>query len=255
MTKGLSKEQIEQFGAEGYLKLDRQFDEKEVAIMRAESERIFADSSLADIANLRAYTRNTLSGEPVIDRFDPVRDLSPQFDALSRDKRMIAAAADLLGEDVLLFKDKLIAKFPGVCGYSLHQDFAYWQGVGIPAEDIITAYISIDKAGADNGAMELFLGYHDIVFNRPGKMDDIEEDRIDTSNALLLETEPGDVVFFHTLVPHRSGPNRSDRHRRYLYFSYSPARHGDLYDRYYETYRERRLRELPGDLRDRAYFR
>ena len=47
-------------------------------------------------------------------------------------------------------------------------------------------------------------------------------------------TAPGDAIFFNALVPHRSGPNRSDRPRRVLYLTYHPAADGDQRARYFE---------------------
>ena len=42
-----------------------------------------------------------------------------------------------------------------------------------------------------------------------------------------LSAEPGDLVIFDSYVPHRSGPNFSDRSRRALYLTYNPASQGD----------------------------
>ncbi len=38
---------------------------------------------------------------------------------------------------------------------------------------------------------------------------------------MVLELDPGDVAVFGCFVPHRSGPNRSDRWRRLLYLGYN----------------------------------
>jgi len=251
----LTRDQVETYRRDGYLVVRAAFDDDEVADIVRESQRLFEDREMVDEANLRAYTRASVTGETVVDRFDPVRDISPLFAQLTDDPRTMGAARDLMGGPVYLFKDKIIAKFPGVSGYSLHQDFTFWQAAGIPPDDIITAYVTVDPATRASGALEFVLGHHERLLTRPGVMEDVDEADLDMSRAVLCETQPGDVVFFHTLVPHRSAPNTSDRPRRLLYFSYSHARHGDVYERYYETYRVRRLNELPEDVQKRAYFR
>lgn len=251
----LSADQVAAYRRDGYLILSGLFRAEEIERMKSEFDRVLADPSRVDEANLRAYTRGSLDGGILIDRLDPVRDLSECFDRLSRDERIVGPARELVGEDVLLLKDKIIAKFPGALGYSLHQDFAYWEAAGLPWQSMATAFISVDPATAENGAIEFVLGYHDRQFNRPGVIEDIDERNLDMSRAKLAVTEPGDLVFFHPLVPHRSGPNRSRISRRYLYFTYSAARHGDCYERYYETFRNRRRGELPAEIRERSYFR
>ena len=43
----------------------------------------------------------------------------------------------------------------------MHQDFPYWAPLGIPADDLLTLQVSIDRGGrADNGAVELFARLH-----------------------------------------------------------------------------------------------
>ena len=48
-----------------------------------------------------------------------------------------------------------------------------------------------------------------------------------------MPTEPGDVLFFDSFVPHRSGPNRTSVQRRVLYVTYNGASAGDSRERYY----------------------
>jgi ectoine hydroxylase-related dioxygenase (phytanoyl-CoA dioxygenase family) len=48
-----------------------------------------------------------------------------------------------------------------------------------------------------------------------------------------LPTEPGDVVFFDSYVPHASKPNLTDRARRALYLTYNRASDGDHRARYF----------------------
>jgi ectoine hydroxylase-related dioxygenase (phytanoyl-CoA dioxygenase family) len=46
--------------------------------------------------------------------------------------------------------------------------------------------------------------------------------------------EPGDVLFFHSHTPHRSGSNTSQRDRRAIYPTFNAASQGNLRDAYYE---------------------
>jgi hypothetical protein len=56
--------------------------------------------------------------------------------------------------------------------------------------------------------------------------------------------QPGDVALFTAFTPHRSAPNRSDRWRRLLYFSYNAFSDGG-------EQRARHYAEFSGWLKDR----
>lgn len=147
---------------------------------------------------------------------------------------------DIFNDEPLLFKDKLIFKLPGTQGYTMHQDQAWWQLC--PPDDILSVLIAIDGADAANGALELFSGYHHQLLTPKGELRNLDENeiaKIDSARGELMETQPGDVVIFHSLTPHQSGVNASAKPRRSLYLSYSAARNGDLHDVYYEQYTKR----------------
>lgn len=60
--------------------------------------------------------------------------------------------------------------------------------------------------------------------------------RADVVSALTWEpvdVPAGDVLFFHSRTPHRSGPNLSVDARRAIYPTYNARSEGDLRDAYY----------------------
>jgi ectoine hydroxylase-related dioxygenase (phytanoyl-CoA dioxygenase family) len=59
-----------------------------------------------------------------------------------------------------------------------------------------------------------------------------------------VQTDPGDVIFFDSFVPHASGPNRTAASRRILYVTYSRAGEGDHRTRYFADKR----RDFPPDI-------
>lgn len=100
--------------------------------------------------------------------------------------------------------------------------------------------VSIDGATAANGGLEVFPRQHDRLRTTPGELRNMNEDEIaqvDTSDGELVETQPGDMIIFGSLVPHRSGPNRADVSRSQLYLTYAPAAAGELYTAHYQHYR------------------
>ena len=249
----LTQAQRDAYREKGYLALRGVFAPDEVAEMKAECARLLA-SDYVHPDNRRTRPR-MVNGAALVERFDPVVDISPVFAALARDPRVLGPIRELYGGDMLLFKDKLIFKLPGMSGYTLHQDWAWWQPF---PRDIVSVTVAIDGADAANGALEVFPGYHDRLLSEPGvlrNMDAEEVARVDPAAGEMLETSPGDVVLFDGLTPHRSGPNTSERSRQQLYLSYCAARHGDLYAAQAEHYRAYTEARMTGEERARTYFR
>ena len=112
------------------------------------------------------------------------------------------AVGELFGEEAVLFKDKINLKRPGGSGFTPHQDVqAGWDSY---APFFITMLVSIDRATAENGCLELAAGFHDKGLIGDYWAPLTERDMADMT-FVACPTEPGDVVFFDSFAPHRSG--------------------------------------------------
>ena len=227
----------DRYQQQGYLILPGLFTAAEAAHWQAECDRLLT-SPVISRDNARTPFRFGATTAP--ERIDPVIDISPGFAALVADDRITDAVSVLLGERPLLFKDKLLFKAPGVDGYQMHQDWAWgWQDL-CPADQILSVSIQIDGADPANGSIELYEGYHDRLLTPPGEATNFREAEralIDPDRGRAVQTNPGDVLIFHALTPHRSGRNTSTRSRRSLYLTMNAASVGDLRTRYYAGYR------------------
>lgn len=164
------------------------------------------------------------------DRLDPVIDLSVPFAALARDARLLAIAGDVLGGEAQLMKDKFIAKPPGAPGYTVHQDGAYWQGMGLDVGRLLTAILFLDDSPAERGAVECAAGQHGCLLTEPGEIADPDESKL--GPFTVIEAAAGGLLLLHALVPHRSGPNCSAAMRRTVMFTYGVDPRPDLYGLY-----------------------
>lgn len=222
------------YAQHGYVHLPSQFSAHEIQGWRDETERLWSLPDVNESNNFRVDWRATTEGKLVPERLDPVTDISPLFAKLSKDQRILSIANLLLGEDPVLFKDKLIIKPPGVTGYPLHQDFAYIDDFGFEGSQQLAACIAIDKVDSTAGPIEFFSNLHHrrlpSPVERPGETD---ARFLETKNGQVLTMEQGDMVFFHSLCPHRSAPNGSKANRRLLFFTYNACSAGDLYEVYY----------------------
>lgn len=246
----------ELFNEKGYVVLRGLFDADEVAEWQRESDRLLGMSDIIQERNLRVGFRSKSNGERYVEKIDPLVDISPVFQALARDERILSPLRSIYNDEPTLFKDKLIFKMPGVTGYSMHQDASWWQG--FPIESLISVMVAIDGADRSNGGLELFWGYHDRFLSTPGELRNMsaeEAAHIDEARGELVETTPGDIILFHSLAPHRSGQNLSDRSRRQLYLTYNAAKHGDLHAAHYQHYHDYVQRGWSEEKKSKAYFK
>ena len=144
-----------------------------------------------------------------------------KYGLLARDQRMVLQAEALLGEESYLYSHKMTMKQPREGGaWEWHQDFGYWYNNGCLRPDMLSIYISLDKATKENGCLQVLSGTHKL-----GRLDHVREDgqtnvarthleaAIERYEHLYVEMEAGDALVFHGNLLHRSDANNSDTSR------------------------------------------
>ena len=174
-----------------------------------------------------------------IENFCPFHD---GFDTLVRHGHLSLWADALMGGPTVLFKEKINFKMSGADGFKAHQDQA--AGWTRYASLFLTALVTLDRSTIANGCLEVVARRH-----REGLLGP-EWATLDEATLALepIETEPGDVVFFDSFVPHASKPNFSALPRRNLYLTYNRASEGDHRARYFAEKR----RDFPPDIEREA---
>lgn len=176
------------------------------------------------------YWEESLDGRRVVQRIENFIPYHAGFDRLVGHGRVRGAVDRLLGERSCLFKEKINFKMAGGAGFEPHQDQqAGWSRY---APMFVTALVTIDPATRENGCLEMADGPRltSLIGEewRPLRLGEMQ------SFALVpIPTEPGDVLFFDSYVPHASKPNRTGRPRRVLYITYNAASAGDHRERYF----------------------
>jgi Phytanoyl-CoA dioxygenase (PhyH) len=165
---------------------------------------------------------------PALCRTENLVEHHPDLRALLTGGPMLAAAGALLGEDAVLYKDKLNHKLPGGAGYAPHQDAPAYRFVELH----VSCMVAIDDATEDNGCLEVVSGAQDRLWptDEAGCLSD---EVVATLGWQAVPLRAGDTLWFGSRTPHRSGPNRSDRPRRALYPTYNARSEGDLRAAYY----------------------
>lgn len=175
--------------------------------------------------------RHDPSGEKLLCRIENFTQYNPGLEFLLNGDKLLDMSTDLFAESAIMYKEKVNYKLPGGAGFAPHQDIAagWWM---YKQSMHISCLVSIDPATEANGALEVVSGKHmDGMLSEDWK--EIPLDTVEKLKWELVPTEPGDVLFFDSYVPHRSAANNTDKSRRVLYVTYAKASEGDLRERYY----------------------
>lgn len=191
-------------------------------------------------ADRRAQVEPPATPPKLLCRIENFTQYSPALDFVLNGDKLPAMATDLFGEPSLLYKEKVNMKLPGGAGFAPHQDVAAgWWMYGQSLH--LSCLVSIDAATPENGCLEVVAGEHrrGLLGGDWAEMPPAVVEEYNKANAWrLVPTQPGDVLFFDSYVPHRSAPNDTDAPRRVLYATYAKGSEGDYRERYYADKRQ-----------------
>ncbi|MEA2781914.1 MAG: 2-aminoethylphosphonate dioxygenase [Rhodospirillaceae bacterium] len=226
----LTGKQIEAYGRTGWLLARGFFESHEVAAISRWTDDL---AGLPEVLGRQmVYHEPGLihAGRRVLQRIENFCPYHPEFDGLVRASRLRAAVEQLLGAPACLFKDKVNFKMPGGTGFEPHQDQqAGWSRY---ASQFLTALVSIDRATAENGCLEMTDGprFTGLIGEEWRPLSTAE---MAGFKLVQVPTEPGDLLLFDSFAPHASKPNLTDAPRRILYLTYNLASEGDQRVRYF----------------------
>jgi ectoine hydroxylase-related dioxygenase (phytanoyl-CoA dioxygenase family) len=161
--------------------------------------------------------------------FTPGNDV---FGYLTRCQKMITSVQQLLSDKakVCHFHSKLMQKEPKVGGaWEWHQDYGYWyKNQFMFPDELISVMVALTAANKANGCLQVIKNSHRIGrVNHGFSGEQLGADMQMVNNALktmeLVYSElcPGDALFFHSNLLHRSEANLSDYPRWSIISCYS----------------------------------
>ncbi len=231
----LTDQHLADFARDGFVVVRGMFSPDEMADIEAWTDEVEAYPEIP--GKYMMYFEESLkgTGERLLNRLENFYPYHDGFRRLFDSDALLGATSELLGEQAVLFKDKINFKMPGGDGFKPHQD--QQAGWSTYTDFFITALVSIDAATEENGCLELVAGYHDKGL--VGKeWEPLTDAQVAEMKPVSCPTEPGDVVFFDSYAPHGSGPNMSDGKRRVLYVTYNRLSDGDHREQYYADKRK-----------------
>lgn len=237
MTSSFTPEQRAAYDRDGYVIVRGLFDAEETGLLRrAIEEDPQLRSSLYDRTDADGKaTRMATWNHPG----DSVYGLA------ARSERVVDTVEDMLGGEVYHYHSKLTAKEPYDGGaWEWHQDYGYWYHNGCVWPDMASVMVALDRATRDNGCLQLLRGSHRVgrvdhgvlpgeqVGADPRRVEELKK-RLDLVHC---EMAPGDALFFHANVLHRSDQNRSPDRRWTVLFCFNAARNDPYLDHHHPRY-------------------
>lgn len=216
MARLLSAEEVKSFHRDGYVIVPGFFN-------KAEIDKLYGIAISDTVIHQNALDLNDQTGKKtkLTLWFNPGDDV---YSMLLRSNRMVNSVAMLLDSDspVCHFHTKLMQKEPRVGGaWEWHQDYGYWyKNQFLFPDQLVSVMIALTEANKANGCIQVIKGSHKLGrLNHGFAGEQVGADMVMVEHALktmehvYVEIQPGDALFFHSNLLHRSEANTSDKPR------------------------------------------
>lgn len=237
MAKGtLTDEEVRSYREDGYVLVRGMLDAEEVGLLShaARADRVLDQHSSGRADGEGGTVRLSVWNHPT----DTI------YGMVARSESMVNSAEKLLEGEVYHYHSKMIMKDARVGGaWAWHQDYGYWYQNGVLFPLLTSAYIAVDRATRENGCMQVIrksheLGRIDHVLTGDQAGADMErvQEVLKKLDLVYVEMEPGDTLFFHANLLHRSDQNHSDNPRWSMICCYNAARNDPYKESHHPRY-------------------
>jgi len=223
-TVSLNNTQLETYKNDGYLVVKGLFSQEEI-------DKLYNSAIENAIMQKNAMDLNDQTGKKtkLTLWFTPGDDV---FGYLIRSERIVNQVWQLLGSEsaVCHFHTKLLQKESRVGGaWEWHQDYGYWyKNQFMFPDELMSVMVALTAANKENGCLQVIKGSHKMgrlnhgfAGEQVGADMEMVNHALKTMDLVYCELEPGDALFFHSNLIHRSEANTSDQSRWSLISCYN----------------------------------
>ncbi len=169
------------------------------------------------------------------------------YGMFARCERLVRSCESLLEGEVYHYHSKMILKDAKIGGaWAWHQDYGYWYQNGVLEPLLASAFVAVDPCTRENGCLQVIRNSHHcgrINHTLTGDQAGADRERVDELlkraerfPLVHVEMNPGDVLFFHPNLLHRSDQNRSDSSRWAMICCYNAARNDPYKESHHPRY-------------------
>lgn len=245
-TFQLSEKDKGDFNSDGYILVKSLFDKEEIGLLKKSAAE---DREL----DKHSFGRNDGEGGTVrLSLWNHPGDTI--YGMFARCHRVVDNVEKLLEDEVYHYHSKMILKDPEIGGaWTWHQDYGYWYQNGVLFPDLVSVFISVDKATRENGCLQVIKGSHKmgrVNHILTGEQAGADMERVNEAlkrlELVYCEMDPGDALFFHSNLLHRSDQNRSKNPRWSLICCYNTRSNDPYKDSHHPRYTP--LNKVPDDM-------
>ena len=209
----IDDQKLKQFKSDGFLVFPQLFSTAETDLLR---DRAKSDHQM----DQHSYGRGDGEGGNIrLSLWNQPGD--GIYGAFARSRRLFEVAQSLLGDEPYHYHSKMIMKDAKVGGaWAWHQDYGYWYQNAVLKPNLVSAFIAVDPCTKENGCLQVIERSHHydrIEHVLTGEQAGANLERVaqieKREKLTYVEMNPGDVIFFHANLLHRSDQNNSDKPR------------------------------------------
>jgi ectoine hydroxylase-related dioxygenase (phytanoyl-CoA dioxygenase family) len=223
MISDITQDQLNDFNKNGYILIKSLFNKEEIDLLKktAVEDRELDNHSFGRADGEGGTVRLSLWNHPG----------NNIYGMIARSHRIVDKVEKLLDDEVYHYHSKMILKDPEIGGaWAWHQDYGYWYQNGVLFPHLVSVFIAVDKATKENGCLQVIKGSqhmgrveHILTGDQAGADQERVDEALKRLELVYCEMDPGDTIFFHSNLLHRSDQNKSPNSRWSLICCYNAA--------------------------------